>query len=215
MIAAVFDVDRTLLPDTTAERLFLSYLIRERVLGIRAILETVRFVSVRGRNSPLMATRRHRPYLRGTNVDVISELGARCFEEKIRPRLAGSGIERVQRHLREGHQPVLLSGSLPQIILPMAAALGVEHVICSRLEERGSRFTGRLVGPHPYGGGKVLLIQRFASDFKIELQRSFCYADHHSDEPVLSLFGHPVCINPNERLRLIAQRLGWPIEEFR
>jgi len=215
MIAAVFDVDRTLLPDTTAERLFLGFLIKERVLGMRAVLETVRFTAVRGRNNPLMAIRRHRPYLRGARVEQISELGARCFEETIRPRLAGRGIERVQRHLRDGHQPVLLSGSLPQIIVPMAAALGVEHVICSRLEERGSRFTGRLVGPHPYGGGKALLIQRFASDLKIELQRSFCYADHHSDESVLSLFGHPVCINPNERLRLIAQRLGWPIEEFR
>lgn len=215
MIAAVFDVDRTLLPNTTAERLFLSYLIKERVVGVRSLLETLRFVAVKGRNSPIRATRRHRPYLRGTSVDVVSELGARCFEEKIRPRLSARGVERVQRHLRDGHHPVLLSGSIPQVIGPMAAALGVEHVICSNLESRGERFTGRLIGPHPYGGGKVLLIQRFAKEFKIELQRSFCYADHDSDEPVLSLFGHPVCINPNERLRLIAQRLGWPIEEFR
>jgi len=215
MIAAVFDVDRTLLPDTTAERVFLSYLIKERVIGFRSLLETVRFIAVKGRNNPVMATRRHRPYLRGTRVELINELGARCFEEKIRPRLSARGVERVQRHLKDGHQPVLLSGSIPQIIGPMAATLGVEHVICSNLESDGDRFTGRLIGPHPYGGGKVLLIQRFANEFRIELQRSFCYADHHTDEPVLSLFGHPVCINPNERLRLIAQRLGWPIEEFR
>ena len=215
MIAAVFDVDRTLLPDTTAERLFLRYLINERVIGFRSLLETVRFMAVKGRNNPIMATRRHRPYLRGSRVALVNELGARCFEEKIRPRLSPRGVERIQRHVKDGHQPVLLSGSIPQIIGPMAASLGVEHVICSNLESRGERFTGRLIGPHPYGGGKVLLIQRFASEFKIELQRSFCYADHHTDEPVLSLFGHPVCINPNERLRLIAQRLGWPIEEFR
>ncbi len=215
MIAAVFDVDRTLLPDTTAERIFLSYLIRERVVGLRGLVETARFIAVKGRNNPIKATRRHRPYLRGTSVDQIAELGARCFEERIRPRLSRAGVQRIQSHVREGHQPVLLSGSIPQLIGPMAAALGVEHVICSTLEARGDRFTGRLIGPHPYGGGKVLLIQRFARDFKIELQRSFCYADHHSDEPVLSLFGHPVCINPNERLRLIAHRLGWSIEEFR
>lgn len=215
MIAAVFDVDRTLLPDTTAERLFLSYLIQERVIGLRALLETVRFTMVEGRSSPIRATRRNRPYFRGTSVEQINALGARCFEERIRPRLSRVGIERVRRHQQEGHQPVLLSGSIPQIIGPMAVELGIEHVICSRLEERGNRFTGRLVGPHPYGGGKVLLIQRFAADFKIELRRSFCYADHHSDESVLSLFGHPVCINPNERLRLIAQRLGWTVEEFR
>jgi HAD superfamily hydrolase (TIGR01490 family) len=215
MIAAVFDVDRTLLPDTTAERVFLSYLIRERAVGFRSLLRTVRFIAVEGRHDPIRSTRRHRPYLRGASVEQISQLGARCFEERIKPRMSLSGIERVQRHLREGHQPVLLSGSIPQLIAPMANALGVEHVICSTLEQRDDRFTGRLIGPHPYGGGKVMLIQRFARDFKIELQRSFCYADHHSDEPVLSLFGHPVCINPNERLRLIAQRVGWSIEEFR
>jgi putative phosphoserine phosphatase/1-acylglycerol-3-phosphate O-acyltransferase len=215
MIAAVFDVDRTLLPDTTAERLFLSYLVKERAVGARALFETLRFMAVKGRTNPVMATRRHRPYLRGARVELITDLGARCFEEKIRPRISRRGVERVQHHLRDGHQPVLLSGSIPQVIRPLADALGVEHVICSNLEARRDRFTGRLIGPHPYGGGKVLLIQRFANEFKIELQRSFCYADHHSDEPVLSLFGHPVCINPNERLRLIAQRLGWPIEEFR
>lgn len=215
MIAAVFDVDRTLLPDTTAERLFMSYLIKERVIGLRALLETLRFAMVEGRSDPIRAARRHRPYFRGAPVDQLTNLGARCFEERIWPRLSRRGVERIRRHQQQGHQPVLLSGSIPQVIGPMAASLGIEHVLCSRLEERGNRFTGRLVGPHPYGGGKVLLIQRFAADFKIELQRSFCYADHHSDEPVLSLFGHPVCINPNERLRLIAQRLGWTVEEFR
>lgn len=215
MIAAVFDVDRTLLPDTTAERLFLRYLLRERVLGVRALAETLGFLALRGWPHPIRELRRHRPYLQGQLVPSMTELGQRCFEEVIRPRLAARGIERVRHHADAGHQTVLLSGSLPFVLEPMASAMGVDHLICSQLDARNDRLIGRLVGPHPYGTAKALLIRRFAEASRIDLQDSYCYADHHSDEGVLRLFGHPVCINPNDRLRAIALRLGWPVEEFR
>lgn len=215
MIAAVFDVDRTLLPDTTAERLFLRYLVRERVLGARAAAETLWFLGARGWPHPIRSFRANRPYLRGQSVPTMVELGRRSFDEVIRPRLAARGVERVRFHVGAGHRTVLLSGSLPFVLEPMAAALGVEHVICSQLDERDHRLTGRLLGPHPYGAAKALLVRRFAEDAQINLRDSFCYADHHSDEGVLRLFGHPVCINPTDRLRNAAQRLGWPVEEFR
>lgn len=215
MIAAVFDVDRTLLPGTTAERLFLRYLIRERVLGARAAIETLRFAVVRGEGDPVRAIRAHRPYFRGQRAAGMKELGRRCFEDVIRPRLAGSGIERVRYHLEAGHRTVLLSGSVPFVLQPMAVELGVDDLICSRLDEADGRLTGRLVGLHPYGAAKAALIRRFAEKERVELAASFCYADHHSDEGILGLFGHPVCINPTNRLRSIAQRLGWPVEEFR
>lgn len=215
MIAAVFDVDRTLLPDTTAERIFLRYLIYQRVLGARAAFETLRFLMIRGWPHPIREVRAHRPYLRGQLVPTMVELGRQCFEEAIWPRLAKRGIERVRYHVEAGHRTILLSGSLPFVLQPMAAALGVNTVICSQLDQRANRLTGRLIGLHPYGMNKARLVRRFAEEAQINLRDSFCYADHHTDEVVLRLFGYPVCINPNDRLRAIAQRLGWPVEEFR
>lgn len=215
MIAAVFDVDRTLLPGTTAERLFLRYLVRERVLGARAAIETLSFAVAGGQGHPFQAIREHRPYFRGQGSAGMKELGRRCFEDVIRPRLAGSGVERVRYHREAGHRTVLLSGSVPFVLQPMAAELGVDDLICSRLDEADGRLTGRLVGLHPYGAAKAALIRRFAEKERVDLGASFCYADHHSDEGILRLFGHPVCINPSKRLRGIAQRLGWPVEEFR
>lgn len=215
MIAAVFDVDRTLLPDTTAERLFLRFLLRERVLGAGAAVRTAWFVAWRAWPHPIRAVRANRPYLQGLHAPSLVELGTRCFEEAIRPRLSRRGIERVRYHIEEGHRTVLLSGSLPYVLQPMAAALGVDHLICSQPAERDQRLTGRLNGLHPYGAAKARLIQAFAEQTRIDLRRSYCYADHHSDEGVLRLFGHPVCINPTDRLRAMAERFGWPVEEFR
>lgn len=88
-IGAIFDVDRTLLPDTTAERLFLRFLWRRGELGTRAALETARFAGrhVFAPQTIVQGVRRQRPYLRGKEAAAIERLGAECFECDIAPEL--------------------------------------------------------------------------------------------------------------------------------
>lgn len=214
MKAAVFDVDRTLLPGTTAERIFVRRLWREGELGWGQALAGLLFTVRRPRPSLVAEWRAYRPYLRGKDQGTIAELAQRCFAEEIRPRLAARGLERLRRHRAEGALTVLLSGSLAELIEPMRAEVGADLAIASRLRVIGDRLAGGLEGLHPYGQAKAALVRQLAHDWSIQLDASFCYADHHTDVPMLSLFGHPVCVNPTERLRLIAQHLGWPVEEF-
>src|SRR3954467_12216250 len=66
LIAAVFDVDRTLVPVTTTERIFIRYLLRRRVIGVRAVLYTLSFIARRlSIASPFEAVRSRRAYLAG------------------------------------------------------------------------------------------------------------------------------------------------------
>jgi phosphoserine phosphatase len=109
---------------------------------------------------------------------------------------------------------VLLSGSLAALIEPMRQYVGADVVIASHPRTDGKRLTGGLEGLHPYGLHKATLVRRLAAERSIELAGSYCYADHHTDAPMLSLFGHPVCVNPSKKLRMIAQRFGWPVEDF-
>jgi len=217
MIAAVFDVDRTLLPDTTAERLFLRYLTAQRELGLRDLLRTAWFVLRRlpaREPGAWQQARRHRPYLTGKDVARLDQLGRRCFEDVIRPRLARAGAERLAAHRAAGHVTLLLSGSLPFLLRPMADAVGADEVIGSMLAARGARLIGRLEGLHPYGADKLKLVEQFAGTRGIELPLSYAYADHHSDEQLLQGVGHPVAVNPHPRLRTLAESRGWPIEQW-
>ena len=214
MIAAVFDVDRTLLPRTTAERVFVRRLWRDGELGWRQALAGLLFSVKRPGPGLPGEWRAQRPYLRGLDHQRIAALARRCFEEELRPRLARRGLERLRQHRNEGALAVLLSGSLAELIEPMGEHVGADVTIASRLRLVGSRIAGGLAGPHPYGATKVALIERLVHDRSIDLLSSFCYADHHTDEPMLRLFGHPVCVNPSERLRDLARRYGWPVEEF-
>jgi putative phosphoserine phosphatase/1-acylglycerol-3-phosphate O-acyltransferase len=100
-------------------------------------------------------------------------------------------------------------------VLPIAHALGFEHVICSELESQRERLTGRLLRLHPYGPVKALLTRRLANEQMVDPSQSFCYADHHSDAALLRLFGHPVCVNPDSRLRMLADQNRWTLEKFR
>ena len=214
-IAAVFDVDNTLVPGTSSEQLFIRYLIRERHLGTRAAWGTLAAMVRGARRGPLHALRRHRPYLRGWPVGRLAALGEEAFARAIAPRLSRIGTARVREHAAAGHLVAILSGAPPFLLAPLGRALGVEQIIGSELAVLNEAYTGALAAPHPYGEEKATLARRFAREHGVDLAASYAYADHHSDAPFLALFGHPVCVNPTPRLRAIAARSGWAVEEFR
>lgn len=215
MIAAVFDLDRTLLPKTTAERIFLRYLLEKRLLGAGSLVKTVR-AALQGSNQGSIAQqiRAERPYLTGMHDAALRLHGRRCAFERILPALSQRGIDHLLWHRDQGHRIVLLSGSLPYVVEPLGDRLGVDHVISSQMELSNRRLTGKLAAAHPYGAAKAELMLDLAQEQQLDLDKSYCYADDHTDEPLLQLFEESICVNPSDRLRGIAQTNGWRIESF-
>jgi HAD superfamily hydrolase (TIGR01490 family) len=215
IVAAVFDVDRTLVPVTTTERIFIRYLFRNRVLGPRAVLNTLVFMARQfPRVSPFEAIRRQRAYLAGQPLEKMRRLARACFETEIKPRISQAGLDAIREHKLQGHVVVLLSGSLDFLLEPMQEYVGADHLIAAHLEVEHGKLTGRIVGDFPYGTYKAVLIRHFAEQHGLDFSRSYAYADHHTDHEVLSLFGNPVVINAKEKMLEIARREGWPTKDF-
>jgi fatty acyl-CoA reductase len=214
MIAAVFDLDRTLLPGTTAERLFIHHLLKRRVIGLDAIIQTTQYVLRTGISDVVQRIRADRPYLVGLHEARLWLEGRRAVRESILTSLSQVGIDRVKQHKDAGHRTVLLSGSLPYVVEPIASCLGFDEVICSRPRTVNHRVAGGLVGPHPYGEAKAALMRELAHRAGLDLCVSYCYADHHTDIPLLRQFGVPVCVNPTYELRRRAAGCGWRVEVF-
>ena len=213
-IAAVFDVDNTLLPGTTSERAFIAYLIRNGHYGPRATLRTLLTIVRHAHLGPSGALRIHRPYLRDRTVVEVARLAERVFASRILPRLSPNGLARIRWHQGRGHLVALLSGAPEFLVALLAMHLRVETVIGTPLQITSSRYTGALAGLHPYGERKAILARQFISDHQIDPVASYAYADHHTDAEVLQLFGHPTCVNGTPRLRQLAARHGWPIEDW-
>ncbi len=215
IVAAVFDVDRTLVPVTTTERIFIRYLLRNRVLGPRAVLNTLVFMARQfPRVSPFEAIRRQRAYLSGQPLEKMRRLARACFETEIKHRISQAGLDAIREHKAQGHVVVLLSGSLDFLLEPMQEYVGADHLIAAHLEVEHGKLTGRIVGDFPYGTYKAVLIRHFAEQHGLDFSRSYAYADHHTDHEVLSLFGNPVVINAKEKMLEIARREGWPTKDF-
>lgn len=215
MVAAVFDVDRTLVPVTTTERIFIRYLLRKRVLGPRAVLQTIWFILKNLRHtSPFETIRRQRAYLAGQPIEKMDRLARRCFETDIKPRLSQAGLEAIKEHQAQGHVIVLLSGSLDFLLAPLKELVGADHLIAANMEVKNGKLTGRIIGHYPYGSYKAAIIRHFATEHGLDFSRSYAYADHHTDHEVLRLFANPVVVNPKAKMQEIAQREGWPVKRF-
>lgn len=215
LVAAVFDVDRTLVPVTTTERIFIRFLLRRGVLRLNAVARTTLFI-LRSipRASPFESIRRQRAYLAGQPYERMRRLAHVCFETDIKPRISQAGLEAVREHKARGEMVVLLSGSLDFLLEPLAEYLQADHLIAANMEVVDGKLTGRIVGNYPYGAYKAVLIRHFAEQHGLDFSRSYAYADHHTDHEVLQLFGNPVVINAKPKMQQIARQEGWTMKEF-
>ncbi|HEX8228740.1 MAG TPA: HAD-IB family hydrolase [Chloroflexia bacterium] len=216
LVAAVFDVDRTLVPVTTTERIFIRYLAKRGVLRWQALWRTGLLVlkSLPQRVSPFEAIRRERAYLAGQPYNKMRRMAQDCFDTGIKQRISRAGVEAIKEHKAKGEMVVLLSGSLDFLLEPFKDYVGADHLIAARMEVVNGRLTGRIVGDWPFGSYKAVLIRHFAEEHGLDFTRSYAYADHHTDHEVLRLFGNPVVINARTKMQEIARREGWTMKDF-
>jgi len=216
LVAAVFDVDRTLIPVTTTERIFIRYLARHGAIGPAAVLRTLFFIARRLPSaSPFETIRRQRAYLAGQPYEKMRLMAHACFETDIKPRISKAALQAIQEHKARGETIILLSGSLDFLLEPLREYLHADHLIAAQMEVVKGKLTGRIVGDYPYGSLKARIIQHFAEEHGLDFSRSYAYADHHTDHELLRLFGNPVVINALPRMQEIARREGWSMKEFR
>jgi putative phosphoserine phosphatase/1-acylglycerol-3-phosphate O-acyltransferase len=109
---------------------------------------------------------------------------------------------------------VVVSSATRYQVRPAALDLGIEHLLCTELEVVDGRFTGRLVEPACWGPGKVAAAEEFCEQQKVDLAGSVFYSDSFDDLALLQRVGQPRVLNPDAKLRRIAEDRGWPIQKF-
>ncbi len=149
--------------------------------------------------------------------DSEAEMIEKCqvwFEAHIRQEIAPAARVALEHHRQSGDVVVLATGSTGYGARPVAAALGIEHVLASELEvDPSGAFTGR-PSAMCFGRHKVTLAERWADRHGIDLAASTFYSDSFNDLPMLSRVGTAVAVNPDPRLRRHARRNGWAIEQW-
>jgi len=209
-------MDKTLLRCNSG-RLWITYLRRR---GEMTRLEMIRALGwlMQYKFSVLDFDGITRRVVAGMAGDDEAELEQKCRQwvaEEILREVHLPAKQRIERHRKDGHLCVILSSSSRYVTEPLAEALGLDGVLCTRIEVEGGKFTGRIHPPVCYGDGKVHWAEQFAAEKQIDLAQSWFYTDSYSDLPMLRRVGQRVVINPDPRLRRFARRAGWTVEEWR
>jgi HAD superfamily hydrolase (TIGR01490 family) len=213
--AAFFDVDETLLALPSLWRFLLHHL--EERYGDRTVAAT-KFQRVAGelKARAVAGVPREelcRDYFRlyaGQDAGRLAEQGTAWFAaEQAGGRAFNPAVLRaLSQHAAAGHLTVLVSGSFPACLDPVARAVGADVVLCSRPEVRDGRYTGALTRPM-IGEAKAEAVRALATAMCVDLHSSAAYGDHASDVPLLRLVGRPVAVGHDPALTAVAIALGW------
>jgi putative phosphoserine phosphatase/1-acylglycerol-3-phosphate O-acyltransferase len=214
-VGAFFDLDQTLLAGFSASALFLERLASGRVSPLElgeALLGTLGFALGRTDFSDLVSTTS--VGYRGLSESVLEEIGQEVFEKHLATRIYPESRALVRAHRERGHTVAIVSSATRYQADPPARDLGIEHVLCTRLEFEDGFFTGRALRPACYGQGKASAAHHFAVRHDIDLSESYFYTDSHEDLPLLEAVGRPRPLNPSARLAGVARSRGWPARSF-
>ena len=211
---AIFDIDGTLLPGTSCERLFFRYLLKEKILGPGNLLNfAIRGITLapRGRAYIISA---NKGYLGGFTTGFMEKIGMDFFQDEIADRIPKRGIIELLEHRMRGHSVILLSGMPEFLLANFSVLLKVAEYHGSVMETDNDKFTGRTLGTFPLGRGKVDIVEKVLKNHGLQWDEVTAYADHYNDRFLLQKVGKPVVVNPERRLKNIAERNDWRIEYF-
>jgi phosphatidylglycerophosphatase C len=108
-------------------------------------------------------------------------------ETVVTARLRADTVARVTWHRSQGHRLVIVSASPELYVGPVAAALGFEAALATRLEVVDGRLTGRLVGANVRGAEKVRRLKEHFGDGPMTL---WAYGDSSGDRELLAAADH-------------------------
>src|SRR6202158_5701971 len=205
-VAAFFDLDGTLVGPPSLGKRFVWVLRYRRAIRIKnyfsGLREAMRLMP-RGISAILQA---NKMYLRGVQIfdergegdgDISSwhkdghqAEGQASAPPRRNPRLPvpaffAQAIERVAWHAKQGHEIVLISGTLEPLARGAARAMEAElaaraitvtiRVFATRLEEMEGRWTGRVLGEAMFGEAKARAARRLAEETRLD--PGGCYGD--------------------------------------
>jgi len=214
-VAAIFDFDGTLIAGYSAVA-FIREQLRRGDLTPRQFAELARAATNFGLGnlgfSGMMAITAQ--FMRGIEEETYHEVGRALYTRQIARLIYPESRALVEAHRARGHTLAIISSATRYQVEAAAADLGIEHVLCTRLEVSNGKFTGSVISPTCFGQGKVDAAEALAKKYRADLGKSFFYSDSHDDLLLLERVGHPRALNPGGNLERIARARQWPVAKF-
>lgn len=210
-----FDLDRTITP-TISGRIIAKAAYSKGMLSRKVVMNAL-FNSFANRlrmRDHLSIINDMLNWVNGIPVLSVEALCAEVFACIIKPSIYRDAIKEIEMHRSEQAKIILLSSSLEPICSLAATHLGMDDIICTVLDVKNGLYTGMTKGAPCFGKEKLIRMKDYCEMNNSRPEEAWYYGDSGSDIPVLESVGHPVCINPDRRLKKTALRRKWKIYQW-
>jgi phosphoserine phosphatase len=183
----VMDVDSTLIQDEVIELLARH---ADREAEVREVTER----AMRGELD--FAESLHE------RVKLLAGLPATVFDEVRGAVRLTPGARTLCRTLqRLGFDLGVVSGGFHEVVDPLAAQLGIRHVLANRLEIADGVLTGQVSGPIVDRAAKAAALRRFAAEQGLPMSRTVAIGDGANDLDMLAEAGLGIAFNAKPVVR--------------
>lgn len=213
---ALFDLDNTLLAGDS-DHAWGEYLIERKLVSAEQHAAANDQFYRQYQNGSLNI----RDYVQFTMAPVLkfSQLElARMHQEFIQryvsPMVLPAAVKLVNTHLNAGDYCIIITATNAFVTRPIAAMFGVDKLIATDLAMTDGHYTGEILGTPCFQAGKVdklnqWLLTSEAKNQGLTLENSVFYSDSINDLPLLNLTGEAVAVDPDDNLRLEAEKRKW------
>src|SRR5919202_1454034 len=196
--AAFFDLDKTVIARSStfafSRPLYQGGLINRRTVLRSAYAHFVFLLA--GADHDQMERMRHylSSMVAGWDVRQVREIVAETLVDLIQPAVYAEAVALIAEHHAAGRDVVVVSASGAELVEPIAALLGADRVVATRMVVEDGRYTGE-VEFYAYGETKAAAVRELAGERGYRLEDCYAYSDSITDVPMLAAVGHPVAVN--------------------
>lgn len=160
-----------------------------------------------------VTNREYYRYFHGVPLRDLQTAGAEWYASyRQRPdAFVTATLRELRGHRADGTAIVLVSGSFPICVQPLADELRADLVVCTEpLVGSDGRLTGEVRQPM-IGAAKAAAVQHVIASLDLVAADCHGYGDHASDLEMLLQVGHPVVVGTDPVLLAHAKRRGWRV----
>jgi len=214
---AFFDLDKTIIATNSVvalSRPFLAGGLLTKRAMIRSALAQVMYLlgSADAEQTERLRVQMSR-LVAGWDVSLVRQIIDASLRASIEASVYTQAVALIAEHQAAGRPVVIVSASTHEIVEPMGVALGVEHVIATKMEIVDGRYTGE-IDFYCYGENKATAMKQLADTMQWSMETSYAYSDSITDQPMLDAVGHGIAVNPDRTLRKVAAEHGWETVTF-
>ena len=216
---AIYDMDRTVTKRATYTPFLLHCAAKRapwRLLALPLVVGSMLLYLAKVIDRGRLKEINHKLLL-GSDVhpEVLAPLVASFAEATLRNNVRPGARAAIARDHAEGRRVVMATASYRFYARGIAEALGFDDTIgTNTILGLDERVHAKIDGQNCYGPAKLAMIEAWLKVQGIERGKVRFYSDHASDAPVFEWADEAVAVNPNARLARLAQKRGWPIEDW-